>query len=367
MRNVSGASLRSNYQGTYSAFMLRGLMANNDTSYLRDGYRMTHLTEPMLFNLERIEVIKGPNAIDFGQSMPGGFVNYVTKKPLEETQRSTSVSLGSDELRKGSVDLGGPLAEDKSLLYRLTAGYEKGGDFTDHVDPERKGVAGALSWRPTADTRLNLSAEHNEIAHPANPGLPVPDPAKLSSADALPVSNYYGESTAVYESKQNYYAAELVQALSDQWSVRGLELEASGRPLPGLDVMAQATFLDPEVIADGNASRVGKQLSRSVRNTWSLWAKYRLPGELAAWQVGGGVFHNGAMMVDAANTLKIPAYTVADAFVSWQANKTLLFALNVHNLADKRYYIDAGGSNGSFDSATPGRPRSVVLTTDMKF
>lgn len=132
MRNVSSISLFNNYGGSYTGFNLRGIWASNLTSYLRNGTRWTHLIEPMGFNLERIEVIKGPNAIDYGLSTPGGFINYVTKQPLREPLRSASLTAGSHRLGKLEADLSGPIDAQRTLRYRLTGGYERGGAFTDH-------------------------------------------------------------------------------------------------------------------------------------------------------------------------------------------------------------------------------------------
>lgn len=608
MRNVSGINRYNNYGGSYTGFVLRGLWANNGGSYLRNGTRWLHLMEPMMFNLERIEVIKGPNAIDYGQSAPGGFINYVTKQPLAETRREAKLGVGSDRTRLAEIDLTGALDGERRLLYRLTGGYERGGDFSDHVDPRRHGVALALAWKATAGTQIKLSAEGNRIKLPTNPGMPVPDAADLRSADALRVRSFYGEPRAVFEGKGDFYAVELQQSLAAQWQlravlarneflrvnpsmwltglsddgltvgrqvywsssqaqddttaqlelrgelqtgpfrhqlllgfdatrtngrwrsyqivdlppvsvldpqpsgeplppwtgetapdrsrgrgffvqdaielgrgwgvqlglrrdriedrvtgetssrtspsaalryrpadgqmlylsyassfepnwgvqlagggepppslgkqfelgakqrwldgrlftsaalfelrktnipvgiantdfsrlsgevrVRGLELEASGAPLPGLDVAAQFSHLDPEVLEDADPSLVGKQPLRTARTTWSLWAKYRLPGALSPWSIGGGAFHTGRTMVDDANTVKLPAYTVFDAVLGWEPTDDLRLSLAVRNLTDRRYYVDAEGAAGLYTAAYPGRPRSVLLTTQLRF
>ncbi len=220
MRNVAGINRYNNYGGSYTGFVLRGLWADNGSSYLRNGMRWLHLMEPMMFNLERIEVIKGPNAIDYGQSTPGGFINYVTRQPQETTARSIKLGLGSDRERQAEIDLTGAVDDQARLLYRLTAGYERGGDFTDQVEPKRRGAAAAVSWRPGPDTRVNLSAELNRIELPTNPGIPVPDPSRLQSADELRLRNFYGEPLAVFEGKGDFYAAEWLQTLAPGWTLR---------------------------------------------------------------------------------------------------------------------------------------------------
>ena len=75
LRNASGVSARTEYYGSYSQFAIRGLWANNINNYLRDGAKFSHLLDPPLFNIERVEVIKGPAALEFGQVAPGGPIN----------------------------------------------------------------------------------------------------------------------------------------------------------------------------------------------------------------------------------------------------------------------------------------------------
>lgn len=67
LRNASGVATRSEYYGSYSQFSIRGLWANNTYNFLRDGAKFVHLMDPPLFNIERVEVIKGPAALEFGQ------------------------------------------------------------------------------------------------------------------------------------------------------------------------------------------------------------------------------------------------------------------------------------------------------------
>src|SRR3989344_5818507 len=81
LRNASGVSSRSEYYGSYSQLSLPGRWANTPYNFLRDGAKFIPLLDPPLFNIERVEVIKGPAALEFGQVAPGGLVNYVSKRP----------------------------------------------------------------------------------------------------------------------------------------------------------------------------------------------------------------------------------------------------------------------------------------------
>jgi iron complex outermembrane receptor protein len=72
------------------SFNLRGFAS---TSMLRDGFY--RLGRYGLSNIERVEVIRGPNAAIYGRSSPGGMVNFISLQPSKETQQSISYAQGS--------------------------------------------------------------------------------------------------------------------------------------------------------------------------------------------------------------------------------------------------------------------------------
>lgn len=105
-------------QRNREVFNLRGFQLSSSTGYLRDGHQhWSHYQQP-IETLDRVEVIKGPSSILYGQSGPGGLVNMVTKKP---TTRSL-LNIGADVDQEGStrftLDAGGAINEDESLRYR---------------------------------------------------------------------------------------------------------------------------------------------------------------------------------------------------------------------------------------------------------
>ena len=140
-----------------------------------------------LFNIERVEVIKGPAALEFGQVAPGGLVNYVSKRPQADPLRSVKIGAGSHGWRSAEFDLTGPLNADGTLRYRLDGGASRGGSFVDGNTPRKQGVAGSLEWQVTPDTVWRAQAETQSIDGTSTSGLAVPDPKNPRSADALPV------------------------------------------------------------------------------------------------------------------------------------------------------------------------------------
>jgi iron complex outermembrane recepter protein len=95
-----------------------------DQCTLRDGFKIGQSGLRETSNLERIEVLKGPASILYGNLEPGGVVNLVTKKPLSEPYYSAEFQAGNYETYRGSIDISGSAYPDKSLLYRLNVVYE---------------------------------------------------------------------------------------------------------------------------------------------------------------------------------------------------------------------------------------------------
>jgi iron complex outermembrane recepter protein len=215
LRNASGIATRSEYYGSYSQFSIRGLWANNTFNFLRDGAKFVHLMDPPLFNIERVEVIKGPAALEFGQVAPGGLVNYVSKRPLAEPLRTVKIGAGSHGWRSAEFDFTGPLNADGTLRYRLDGAASRGGSFVDGNTPRKQGVAGSLEWQITPDTRWRAQAEYQGIDGTSTSGLAVPDPKNPRSADVLPVSTFYGEPWLNTDGHLRFYSTELQHRFSD--------------------------------------------------------------------------------------------------------------------------------------------------------
>jgi iron complex outermembrane receptor protein len=220
LRNVSGVASRSEYYGSYSQFSVRGLWANNTYNYLRDGAKFMHLIDPPLFNIERVEVIKGPAALEYGQVAPGGLIQYVSKLPQAEALRSVRAGVGSHGWRSGEFDLTGPIDTEGTLLYRLTGGASRGGSAVDGITPEKRGLGGALEWRITPQTRWRVQAETYRLETTSYPGVPVPVPTDPRSADAVDEGNFYGEPWLTTQGRMHFYASELTHRFSDALDAR---------------------------------------------------------------------------------------------------------------------------------------------------
>ncbi|MDD0977189.1 TonB-dependent siderophore receptor [Pseudomonas fontis] len=111
------------------------------------------------YTLERIEVLKGPASVLYGQNQPGGIINMVSKRPTTEQRNQVKLGLGSYNRVNGAIDSSGPLDEQKQFSYRLVGVAKHGNDQLDHTNSQRMLLAPSLTWAPTDETQLTVYAQ----------------------------------------------------------------------------------------------------------------------------------------------------------------------------------------------------------------
>lgn len=157
------AGLRSNTAGANPAddsLSVRGFSQFSGAFYL-DGMRLMPMgtlgffgVEP--YGAERVEVLKGPSSVLYGQNAPGGIVNFVAKRPAADPLRQVELSLGSHARRQLALDVGGTLADDGSLQYRLVGLARQADQQIDYMKDDRYYLAPSLRWAPNARTSITL-------------------------------------------------------------------------------------------------------------------------------------------------------------------------------------------------------------------
>ncbi len=132
-------------QPTTADFYTDGV--RDDAEYYRD-----------LYNIQAVEVLKGPSALIFGRGGGGGVVNRVTKKADGETLRAAQVSTGSFGRKRVSFDVG--QAINDTLAARVNGLFEQSYSYRDYFDMKRWGINPTFTWKPFDKTFVTLSYEH---------------------------------------------------------------------------------------------------------------------------------------------------------------------------------------------------------------
>ncbi|MDZ8085089.1 MAG: TonB-dependent siderophore receptor [Nostoc sp. DedQUE12b] len=124
-------------------------------------------------NIERVEVLKGPASVLFGQGGLGGKVNLVTKQPLSDPFYFVETSVGNYNTYSGAIDLSGPLNDSKTVLYRLNASAGTNESFVDFFEQQQYLIAPTLSWQISDRTKLTLEASYSLAEGPYDFGIPA--------------------------------------------------------------------------------------------------------------------------------------------------------------------------------------------------
>lgn len=143
-------------------FRLRG---GSEGSTVLDGLRLplsgswgNVRNEPYAF--ERVEVLRGPSSVLYGQNGPGGVVNLVSKLPLAASQREIQAQFGNHDYRQIAADVTGNVTNDGSVLYRFVGLAKESGTQVDHADEERQYVAPSLTWLPGPATSFTAYGQY---------------------------------------------------------------------------------------------------------------------------------------------------------------------------------------------------------------
>lgn len=160
-----------------SPYRLRGFTATLATNGVSQGEYANNTFFNEAATVERVEILKGPASIQFGNVEPGGVLNKVTKKPLAKAAAEIGLGYGfgldGQELWEGRVDVTGPLLAEYDVNGRLILLGRNRDSFRDFVDSEETLVAPSISFRPFAKTRVLVEAVWEEESSFLDRGQPT--------------------------------------------------------------------------------------------------------------------------------------------------------------------------------------------------
>ncbi|MDF5731432.1 MAG: TonB-dependent siderophore receptor [Rhizonema sp. PD38] len=215
VRNASGVTPQGGYAGNTDNYVIRGFLTYVT---LRNGFasssNYTDYISPI--NVERVEVLKGPASVLYGQFEPGGVVNYITKQPLTTPYHSSEFTLGNYDYYRAAIDFSQPLTADKKVLSRLNIAYENSGSFIDFVNGESYSIAPVVSLQLSDATNLTLEYEHNTVNRTFYDGL-----LPVRQSFQVPISRFLGEPNAdSYNFQSDTGTITLKHRFSDNFQFR---------------------------------------------------------------------------------------------------------------------------------------------------
>jgi catecholate siderophore receptor len=188
LRNVSGLSIGAG-EGSYQGdnFTIRGINGRSDI--FLDGMTDFGSYNRDPFNMQQIEVIKGPSSVEFGRGSSGGVVNQESKTPLLQSFVAGSTEYGTDRMERATLDINEPIPGLAGAAFRLNAmGNQNYITDREEAKYQRWGIAPSVAFGIGTPTRLTISYFHQSENNLPDYGLPwyFDRPAPVNRA------NYYG-------------------------------------------------------------------------------------------------------------------------------------------------------------------------------
>ena len=171
LTNVSGVSVHSGF-GVHDLFVIRGFDSLDNGLVLTDGAAEPEVTFYHLYNIERVEVLKGPGAFLYGGSPLSGTVQLVRKQPLFADFVHQSASYGRYNTRRLTTDISQANA-DAGLAFRLNALLQSSDNHRDDKGNINIAINPAITWRLDQRSTLKLNFEYADAEYAADSGLPV--------------------------------------------------------------------------------------------------------------------------------------------------------------------------------------------------
>lgn len=193
----------------------------------------TRFITPSTSAVERVEVIKGPNSVIYGQITPGGIINVVTKSP--EAKAHTSLfatmstydgydsALGADKTYTVSADTTGPITRNGRILYRLIAEVDRSESFRDNYQEKNFFINPQLAYVWNSTNFLRVKFNFSKINRNHDGGLVAPF---NNAANLAPFNTNYQEAISKNPEQTESAMAEFQHALGSRWT-----LHVAGRTL----------------------------------------------------------------------------------------------------------------------------------------
>jgi iron complex outermembrane recepter protein len=223
IKNIPGATQTApNYIPGFAGFTIRGFSVGDfGPNVTRNGLsaRLPAGTNAIFSNIERVEVLRGPASVLFGEGAPGGTINIVTKQPQRDPFYELEATVGSYSLYGGALDLTGPLNDSKTALYRLNTSYQSAKSFVDFSKVETSAVASALKFELGNNTDLKLGLEYSKINQSYPSGLPARGTVLPNPNGEIPRNRNFAKDSE-YSPEVVRVGYDLEHRLSENWKLR---------------------------------------------------------------------------------------------------------------------------------------------------
>jgi len=252
LHNVPGVVANNYGRRGWDDLIIRGQTASD--SLFVDGLRtaVSNRVAEQLFGMEQVEVLKGPASLLYGQVLPGGLVNMVSKRPQPHAFANAEATVGSHAFRQGTIDLGTPLSDSGRAAFRLNGLAMNADDATDHVWFRSRWIAPSLSLDLGPRTDFTILTSYQERHYIRQQGLPLRGSVLPNPLGQIPIDRFTGEpGQDPYNSYQTRVGYALTHRFDSGWTVNQ-------------NLRWQEFTLDGALVANGNLGPDNRTLPRTA-------------------------------------------------------------------------------------------------------
>ncbi|MBL0920386.1 MAG: catecholate siderophore receptor Fiu [Hydrogenophaga sp.] len=225
LRNTPGITMQMGENGNSTAgdaFQLRGFSLQQ--SIFVDGIRDLGAVTRDTFNLEQVEVFKGSAGAETGRGAASGFINLVSKQAHLGDENSASVTVGTGDRKRATVDLNRQLSNESAIRINAMA-QDSGVDGRDYVN--NKGYGLGLSYVSGLDTptRVHLYSQHirqNNVPDGGIPSIGYEGFTTVTGAAKVRRDNFYGSPNDREKIDADMFTAKVEHDLGEGTTVRNI-------------------------------------------------------------------------------------------------------------------------------------------------
>lgn len=182
----------------------------------KNGVRFNGSLIPEISSVETIEILKGSNALLFGNVGPGGILNLVTKKPKFTNGGEISFRTAEYDFYKPIIDVYGSINNSKTVAYRLVSSYEKGNSFRNTVESERVYFNPSLLFNVSPSTTILVEGDYLKDSRTPDFGLTTIDYNIIE----LPRNSFLGFDWGKFNSQQESFTTTITHQLKEKWQLK---------------------------------------------------------------------------------------------------------------------------------------------------
>jgi len=286
LRNTPGITMLAGEGGGASntagdSFFMRGFDATN--SLFIDGVRDQGAYSRDVFNLDQVEVSKGPSGSYTGRGNASGSVNLVTKTPFEQPLRAMGITYGTNDHVRSTLDFNQPLPEDflGGSAVRLNAMWQDGGVAgRDEVENHAWGIAPSFALGLGTDTRLAVAAQILRIENTPDYGLPsVALPGLVSTTPPVghvDQSNFYGSADVDFDDvDSDAYTVRIEHDFAPGVTLRNFSRYSDNHRLAVVTAIQNPAAFNPATGQVTRARQINERINRNFTNQTNLNFEFR--------------------------------------------------------------------------------------------